>query len=41
MGDDAGAFRTSVLTLHRVTGLPVVFGGALSGPGRLRISELV
>lgn len=41
MGDDAGAFRSSVLTLHRVTGLPVVFGGALSGPGRLRISELV
>ncbi|MFI0446395.1 LuxR C-terminal-related transcriptional regulator [Actinomadura sp. 6N118] len=41
MGDDAGAFRSSVLTLHRTTGLPVVFGGALAGPGQVRISELV
>ncbi|MFC7731339.1 helix-turn-helix transcriptional regulator [Actinomadura keratinilytica] len=41
MGDDAGAFRSSVLALHRATGLPVVFGGALTGPERLRISELV
>ncbi|GLZ13654.1 helix-turn-helix transcriptional regulator [Actinomadura sp. NBRC 104425] len=41
MGDDAGAFRSSVLSLHRATGLPVVFGGALTGPDRLRISELV
>ncbi|WP_250903481.1 helix-turn-helix transcriptional regulator [Actinomadura sp. NEAU-AAG7] len=39
--DDAGAVRSAVLTLHRTTGLPVVFGGALSGRGSLRISELV
>ena len=41
MGDDAGAFRSSVLSMHRTTGLPVVFGGALVGADRLRISELV
>ncbi|WP_375022643.1 response regulator transcription factor [Actinomadura sp. GTD37] len=39
--DDAGAVRTAVLTLHRTTGLPMVFGGALSGQDRLRITELV
>jgi LuxR family transcriptional regulator, regulator of acetate metabolism len=41
MGDDAGAVRSAVLTLHRTTGLPMVFGGALSGRDRLRITELV
>ncbi len=41
MGDDAGAVRSAVLTLHRTTGLPMVFGGALSGQDRLRITELV
>jgi LuxR family transcriptional regulator, regulator of acetate metabolism len=41
MGDDAGAVRTAVLTLHRVTGLPVVFGGALAGRERFRITELL
>ncbi|MEU5995479.1 LuxR C-terminal-related transcriptional regulator [Spirillospora sp. NPDC047418] len=41
MGDDVGAVRSAVLTLHRTTGLPVVFGGALSGRDRLRITELV
>lgn len=41
MGDDVGAVRAAVLTLHRTTGLPVVFGGALSGQDRLRITELV
>ncbi|WP_344276918.1 GAF domain-containing protein, partial [Actinomadura napierensis] len=41
MGDDAGAVRSAVLTLHRTTGLPMVFGGALSGRERLRITELV
>ncbi|MVZ99231.1 GAF domain-containing protein [Actinomadura sp. LD22] len=41
MGDDAGAVRSAVLTLHRATGLPMVFGGALSGRDRLRITELV
>ncbi|MFG2087015.1 MULTISPECIES: response regulator transcription factor [unclassified Spirillospora] len=41
--DDAGAVRSAVLTLQRTTGLPVVFGGAVSGGGqdRLRITELV
>lgn len=46
--DDAGAVRSAVLTLQRTTGLPMVFGGAVSGgsgPGggqdRLRITELV
>ncbi|MGI5165858.1 response regulator transcription factor [Spirillospora sp. CA-253888] len=41
MGDDAGAVRAAVLTLHRRTGLPMVFGGATSGPERIRITELV
>jgi DNA-binding CsgD family transcriptional regulator len=41
MGDDAGAVRSAVLTLHRTTGLPMVFGGALSGRDRMRITELV
>lgn len=41
MGDDAGAVRAAMLTLHRVTGLPVVFGGALAGRERFRITELV
>ncbi|GAA1878113.1 helix-turn-helix transcriptional regulator [Actinomadura bangladeshensis] len=41
MGDDVGAVRAAVLTLHRTTGLPMVFGGALSGQDRLRITELV
>lgn len=51
MGDDAGAIRSAVLALHRTTGLPVVFGGAVLGGGtaggtpggndRLRITELV
>ncbi|MEU8799210.1 helix-turn-helix transcriptional regulator [Spirillospora sp. NPDC048819] len=41
--DDAGAVRSAVLTLQRTTGLPMVFGGAVSGGGqdRLRITELV
>ncbi|WP_433228185.1 response regulator transcription factor [Actinomadura formosensis] len=39
--DDVGAVRSAVLALHRTTGLPVVFGGALSGQDRLRITELV
>ncbi|TDC92955.1 LuxR C-terminal-related transcriptional regulator [Actinomadura sp. 7K507] len=41
--DDAGAVRSAVLTLQRTTGLPVVFGGAVSGGGqdRLHITELV
>ncbi|HEY8480267.1 MAG TPA: LuxR C-terminal-related transcriptional regulator [Spirillospora sp.] len=41
--DDASAVRSAVLTLQRTTGLPVVFGGAVSGPAhdRLRITELV
>ncbi|TDD66386.1 LuxR family transcriptional regulator [Actinomadura darangshiensis] len=41
MGDDVGAVRSAVLTLQRTTGLPVVFGGALSGQDRLHITELV
>ncbi|GLZ08823.1 helix-turn-helix transcriptional regulator [Actinomadura sp. NBRC 104412] len=41
MGDDAGAVRTAVLALQRSTGLPMVFGGALCGPDRMRITELV
>ncbi|KAB2350952.1 helix-turn-helix transcriptional regulator [Actinomadura rudentiformis] len=41
MGDDAGAVRSAVLSLHRTTGLPVVFGGALAGQERLRITEMV
>jgi DNA-binding CsgD family transcriptional regulator len=41
MGDDAGAVRAAILTLHRVTGLPVVFGGALAGRERFRITELI
>ncbi|MFC6886726.1 MULTISPECIES: helix-turn-helix transcriptional regulator [Actinomadura] len=41
MGDDAGAVRSAVLSLHRATGLPMVFGGALNGRDRLRITELV
>lgn len=41
MGDDAGAVRAAMLTLHRVTGLPVVFGGALAGRERFRITELI
>ncbi|MFB4320080.1 LuxR C-terminal-related transcriptional regulator [Actinomadura sp. 21ATH] len=41
MGDDAGAVRTAVLSLQRATGLPMVFGGALSGRDRMRITELV
>ncbi|TDC58204.1 LuxR family transcriptional regulator [Actinomadura sp. KC345] len=42
MGDDAGAVRSAVLTLQRTTGLPMVFGGAVSGrQDRLRITELV
>ncbi|WP_165495165.1 helix-turn-helix transcriptional regulator [Actinomadura roseirufa] len=41
VADDAGAVRTAVLALHRSTGLPMVFGGALSGQDRLRITELV
>ncbi|MFF5263583.1 LuxR C-terminal-related transcriptional regulator [Actinomadura viridis] len=41
MGDDAGAVRTAVLSLQRATGLPMVFGGALNGRDRLRITELV
>ncbi|TDD30393.1 LuxR family transcriptional regulator [Actinomadura sp. KC06] len=45
--DDAGAVRSAVLALHRTTGLPVVFGGAVSGSAsggghdRLHITELV
>lgn len=41
--DDAGAVRSAVLTLQRTTGLPMVFGGAVSGGGqdRLCITELV
>ncbi|MGH3240935.1 MAG: LuxR C-terminal-related transcriptional regulator [Spirillospora sp.] len=45
--DDAGGVRSAVLTLHRTTGLPVVFGGAVctgtsgGGQDRLRITELV
>lgn len=44
--DDAGAVRSAVLSLHRATGLPVVFGGAVAarppgGSDRLRITELV
>ncbi|TYB49077.1 helix-turn-helix transcriptional regulator [Actinomadura chibensis] len=41
--DDAGAVRSAVLALHRTTGLPVVFGGAVSSAARdrLRITELV
>ncbi|MEU8344590.1 GAF modulated transcriptional regulator, LuxR family [Actinomadura meyerae] len=39
--DDAGAVRSAVLSLHRTTGLPMVFGGALSGRDRLCITELV
>ncbi|MBC6463667.1 helix-turn-helix transcriptional regulator [Actinomadura sp. HBU206391] len=41
MGDDVGSVRTALLTLHRVTGLPVVFGGALAGRQRFRITELM
>lgn len=41
MGDDAGAVRAAMLTLHRVTGLPVVFGGVLAGRERFRITELI
>jgi DNA-binding NarL/FixJ family response regulator len=41
MGDDTAAVRTAVLSLQRATGLPMVFGGALSGRDRMRISELV
>ncbi|MFC5747298.1 LuxR C-terminal-related transcriptional regulator [Actinomadura rugatobispora] len=41
MGDDSAAVRTAVLSLQRATGLPMVFGGALSGRDRMRISELV
>jgi DNA-binding CsgD family transcriptional regulator len=41
MGDDAGAVRSAVLALHRSTGLPMVFGGALAGQERFRITELV
>ncbi|MQY05665.1 helix-turn-helix transcriptional regulator [Actinomadura macrotermitis] len=41
MGDDVGAVRAAVLRLQRATGLPMVFGGALAGPGRMRITELV
>ncbi|MFI0357113.1 LuxR C-terminal-related transcriptional regulator [Actinomadura sp. 9N407] len=41
MGDDAGAVRTAVLSLQRSTGLPMVFGGALGGRDRMRITELV
>ncbi|MEV5826480.1 LuxR C-terminal-related transcriptional regulator [Spirillospora sp. NPDC052242] len=40
-GGDAGAVRSAVLALHRATGLPMVFGGALTGRDRLRITELV
>ncbi|MFV2177274.1 response regulator transcription factor [Actinomadura sp. LOL_016] len=40
-GGDAGAVRSAVLALHRSTGLPMVFGGALTGRDRLRITELV
>ncbi|MFD0903596.1 helix-turn-helix transcriptional regulator [Actinomadura sediminis] len=40
-GGDAGAMRSAVLALHRATGLPMVFGGALAGRDRLRITELV
>ncbi|OLT17680.1 helix-turn-helix transcriptional regulator [Actinomadura sp. CNU-125] len=40
-GGDAGAVRAAVLALHRSTGLPMVFGGALTGRDRLRITELV
>ncbi|MBE1532062.1 helix-turn-helix transcriptional regulator [Actinomadura algeriensis] len=40
-GGDAGAVRSAVLALHRSTGLPMVFGGALAGRDRLRITELV
>ncbi len=39
--DDAGSVRSAVLALHRTTGLPMVFGGALSGRDRLCITELV
>ncbi|WP_067490455.1 hypothetical protein [Actinomadura hibisca] len=41
MGDDAGAVRSAVLTLHRRTGLPMVFGGAMGDSERMRITELV
>lgn len=41
MGDDVGAVRSAVLALHRTTGLPMGFGGALNGKDRLRITELV
>ncbi|MFP3966851.1 LuxR C-terminal-related transcriptional regulator [Actinomadura fulvescens] len=41
MGDDAGAVRSAVLSLHRTTGLPMVFGGAVAGRERFRITEMV
>ncbi|MFG1998502.1 response regulator transcription factor [Spirillospora sp. NPDC048911] len=41
MGDDAGAVRSAVLSLHRTTGLPMVFGGAVAGQERFRITEMV
>ena len=40
-GDEIGAVRSAVLSLHRTTGLPMVFGGALNGRDNLRITELV
>lgn len=38
--DEAGEVRAALLTLRRISGLPMAFGGPVAGPGRLRISEL-
>jgi DNA-binding CsgD family transcriptional regulator len=38
--DEAGAVRSALLSLRRVTGLPVAFGGAVDRRQQFRISEL-
>lgn len=39
--DDRVAVRDAVGRLHRESGLPMVFGGAVTGRGRLQITEFV
>lgn len=37
---ETGDVRAALLTLRRISGLPVAFGGPVAGPERLRISQL-
>lgn len=41
MHDDRGAIRDAVGRLHRESGLPMLFGGAVTGRDRIQITEFI